>query len=305
MSLTPIQRRLLAASDAILEGQAEEILYQHSCLCQCALPTTKQPAELRRWERQQGKAHLRVDAGHAWHPVKQAFIDLPMPYGAKARLILMHLNSEAVRQRSHVVEVEASLTAFVTKVQGREATGRDIKGFKDQLAALAAASITMALDRPERALQVQTRIVGAFDLWFTKDTSQRVLWPATVALSLDYYETLSRHAVPLDERAIAALSKSATALDAYCWLAQRLHRVPPGSPQFIPWPALYEQFGDGFAVLRQFRAFFLRMLRQVHAVYPAARFEVDGRGMQLWHSPPPLLKRLVLVTLPQSEAKGR
>jgi hypothetical protein len=40
---------------------------------------------------------------------------------------------------------------------------------------------------------------------------------------------------------------------------------------------------------------FLRMLRQVHSVYPAARFEADGRGMHLWNSPPPLIKRLVAL----------
>src|SRR4051794_22305564 len=150
--LTPIRRRLLAASDAIAGDQPDDPLFLHSCLCQTYLPTKKQPDEVRRWERQQGQAHLRVEAGHAWHPGKGEFIDLPLPYGAKARIILMHLNSEAVRQRSHVIEVETSLTAFATKVQGREATGRDIRAFKDQLSALAAASITMALDRPDRAV---------------------------------------------------------------------------------------------------------------------------------------------------------
>jgi hypothetical protein len=49
-------------------------------------------------------------------------------------------------------------------------------------------------------------------------------------------------------------------------------------------------------VLRQFRAFFIRMLRQVHAVYPDAKFELDGQGMRLWNSPPPLLKRMAIIT---------
>ena len=61
-------------------------------------------------------------------------------------------------------------------------------------------------------------------------------------MSLDYFESLTRHAVPLDERAIAALAHSAMALDVYCWLAQRLHRIPEGKPQFVPWAALFEQF---------------------------------------------------------------
>ncbi len=296
MNLTPIQRRLLTASGAIVDGQPDDPLYTHSVLAQTYFPTTKQPDNVRQWQRRQGHAHLKVDAGQAWHPVRQEFVDIPLPYGPKARLILMHLNSEAVRQRSHVIDVDRSMTAFVARVQDRQPNSRDIAMFKSQLSALAAASITMALDRAESAVQVQTRIIGAFDLWFEKNSSQRVLWPAKVALSLDYFDTLSRHAVPLDERAIAALAKSAMALDAYCWLAQRLHRAPTGTPQFIPWPALYEQFGEGFRVLRQFRAFFIRMLRQVHAVYPDAKFELDGQGMWLWNSPPPLLKRMALIT---------
>jgi hypothetical protein len=71
-----------------------------------------------------------------------------------------------------------------------------------------------------------------------------VLWPTTLRLSLDYYESLTRYAVPLDERAVAALAHSAMALDMYCWMAQRLHRIPPGKPQFVPWTALQEQFGQ-------------------------------------------------------------
>ena len=36
------------------------------------------------------------------------------------------------------------------------------------------------------------------------------------------------------------------ALDIYCWLAQRLHRIPTGQPQFVSWGAIYDQFGQGY-----------------------------------------------------------
>lgn len=49
--------------------------------------------------------------------------------------------------------------------------------------------------------------------------------------------------MPLDERAVAALSHSAMGLDIYAWLSQRLHRVDPRKPAFIPWTALKGQFG--------------------------------------------------------------
>ena len=46
------------------------------------------------------------------------------------------------------------------------------------------------------------------------------------------------------------------ALDVYCWLAQRLHRVPSAGQQ-ISWQALHDQFGQGYARVRKFREFFL------------------------------------------------
>ncbi len=102
--------------------------------------------------------------------------------------------------------------------------------------------------------------------------------------------------MPLDERAIAALAHSAIALDIYCWLAQRLHRIPAGKPQFVPWPLLHEQFRQGYNRIRKFRLFMSGILPQIHAVYPDARFLTDAQGMHLENSTPPVKKRMVSVT---------
>jgi hypothetical protein len=130
------------------------------------------------------------------------------------------------------------------------------------------------------------------ELWLAKDERQRVLWPSMVELSPRYFDSLARHAVPLDERAIAALANSPLALDLYSWLAQRLHRVPKDKPQRITWQALHEQFGHGYTRLRAFRAEFLKVLALVYTQYRAARVEADGTGLELRHSPPPVAARL-------------
>jgi hypothetical protein len=140
------------------------------------------------------------------------------------------------------------------------------------------------------AAQINTQIVHAFDLWFPKQPDQRVLWPSTVRLSEDYFQSLGRHAVPLDHRAIAALSGSSMALDVYVWLAQRLHRIAGSKGQFVPWVALHEQFGQGFARVRDFRRRFLHTLQQVQSAYPDARFDADDKGVTLHHSRPPVTK---------------
>ena len=290
-----IQRRLVSASADIRTEMPDELTFMHSALCQCVLPARKPAEGVREWKRHQGRAVLLVEAGQAVHPATGDFVPLPLPYGPKARLILMHLNGEAMRTGTPVIQVDNSLTAFVARIQGRSPTGPEVRAVKDQLAALSAATVRMGIASDDRSLQLDTKIVGAFDLWFPRQENQRVLWPSTVRLSLDYFDSLTRHAVPLDERAIAALAHSAMALDVYCWLAQRLHRIPGGKPQFVPWAGLFEQFGQNYKEVRFFRRDFLTTLKQVTATYPDARIEVDGKGMFLSNSPPPISKRLALT----------
>ena len=293
---TIIQQRLLDLAADIAVSPPEDLAFTHSVLAQTSLPTARPPEGMLRWERRQGRATLLVVAGEALDPRTQQFTQLPLPYGPKARLLLMHLNSEAVRRQSPIIPVEDSMTAFFRRLMGRTQDGRQIRMLKNQLAALAAATFRLGIVHGEdRAVQLDTKVVGAFDLWFQKDSAQRVLWPSTLRLSLDYYESLTQFAVPLDERAIAALAHSATALDIYCWLAQRLHRIPTGKPQFVPWAAIYDQFGQGYREIRKFRRDYLKILGQVKAAYPGARMSDDRRGMTLEASPPPVSKRIFQV----------
>jgi hypothetical protein len=209
---------------------------------------------------------------------------------------LIHLATEAVRTGNPVVDVEESMTGFARSL-GLETNGQQLRSLKDQLARLAAASVRIGVLEEGRAVQVQSHFVSAFDLWFPKKEDQRVLWPSTVRLSHEYFQSLGNHAVPLDQRAVAALASSAMALDIYTWLAQRLHRVPSGKPQFIGWANLHEQFGQGFGRIRDFRRSFLQTMSHVHAAYPSARLSADDRGMTLSNSPPPVPARNATLTL--------
>ena len=141
--------------------------------------------------------------------------------------------------------------------------------------------------------QVNAALVKGLDLWAPRDPRQRVLWPSTVRLSDDYFASIQSHAVPLARPAIRALAHSALALDAYCWLAQRLHRVPIGKPQPVSWSALRDQFGQGFARERDFRRQFRETLRVVLTVYPDARVEDADEGLLLHRSRPPVAPRIV------------
>src|SRR4051794_3319090 len=62
-SLTPVQRRRLEASLAIDDTPAERVSFQHTVLCQTCLPYRDPGPTVRVWQRQQGAAFLRLEAG--------------------------------------------------------------------------------------------------------------------------------------------------------------------------------------------------------------------------------------------------
>lgn len=292
--LTPIQRRIVNASAAIMAERTSQIDYLHTVQCQCVLPYKNPGDHVRTWDRKQGQASLRIEAGSALDPETRKYVDVGLPYGEKPRLVLIHLASEALRTDSPLIDVESSMTAFARSLE-MDTTGSHLRHLKDQLSRLAAASVRMGMVQAGRVFQVNTHIVSAFDLWYPDDPGQKMLWPSTVRLSQEFFDSLERHAVPLDHRAVRAIAHSSFALDTYTWLAQRLHRVPATKPQFITWAALYDQFGQGFSRLRDFRRQFLKTLLQVRSVYPAARLDPSAAGVTLHNSPTPVPSKYVLI----------
>src|SRR5271168_275491 len=274
-----------------------DICFQHSVFCQTGLPYRNPGDNVREWQRTQGGAMLVIQAGQVLQPQTASVIDVGLPWGAKPRLILAHLNAEALRLDSPEIAIEDSLSAFVKRIRGFDG-GREIRMFKDQLTRLSNALIRLAMLHGDRVTQINTHVVTGFELWLPKDNRQRVLWPSTVRLSSEYFESLKEHAVPLNEADLGALAHTAMGLDIYAWLAQRLHRIDPRNPAFIAWSNLKEQFGPDYRQMFNFKRVFRVALRQVLTRYQTARIELDGRGMTARNSPPPVGKRFTLMSNP-------
>jgi hypothetical protein len=290
-TLSRVHRRLI---EPIETDQDNELAFQHSVFCQTSLPYRNPGDDVRLWQRSQGTTFLEIEAGRVLHRAQKTSVPVGLPWGAKPRLILAHLNAEALRQQSPVIEVESSLSAFVKRIRGFQ-HGREIRGFKDQLTRISNASFRFATAFADGDVQTNAYIIESFKLWPEKDERQRVLWPSSIEFSIKYFESLQQHAVPLNEADLAALAHSAMALDIYSWLAQRLHRINPNSSTFIQWPALKLQFGHGYGRMDNFKGPFRTALRQVYSRYKAARFEIDRYGMRLFNSLPPVAKRLVML----------
>jgi hypothetical protein len=292
--LSRVQSRVLEP----LPDHGLEICFQHTVLCQTSMPYRDPGDDVREWQRTQGGAMLVIQAGQVLQPQTATVVDVGLPWGPKPRLILAHLNAEALRLDSAEIEIDDSLSAFVRRIRGFDG-GREIRMFKEQLARLSSALIRLAILRGNHLSQINTHVVTGFDLWFPKDERQRVLWPSKIRLSNEYFESLKKHAVPLNEADLAALAHTAMGLDIYAWLAHRLHRIDPRKPAFIPWAALKTQFGPDYDRIRDFKGRFRVALRQVLSRYQTARIELDDRGMTARTSPPPVGKRLFsLLKLP-------
>ena len=77
-------------------GEPASITYQHTVFCQTGLPYRESRGGVREWERRQGNIALKVSAGEALYPESGEWVPLGLPFGPKPRLILTHLNREAL-----------------------------------------------------------------------------------------------------------------------------------------------------------------------------------------------------------------
>jgi len=100
-AMPPGQRRRVATQRQIAEEsgiQRQDLRHIHSVLAICSLPYTAQPLAVREWQRRQGRMSLMVSAGKLVGRDGE-WVDQPLPYGSRARLLLLHTCSEALRQR--------------------------------------------------------------------------------------------------------------------------------------------------------------------------------------------------------------
>lgn len=295
-NLAIVEKRIIdsAATIEMEKSTIKDAIFQHSVFCQTFFPY-RNLGDAKIWKQTQGNIKLAVQATEIYNTEKQDFQFVGIPYGTKSRLILMYLNSYAVQNQSQVIDVGKTMSEFIKEL-GLSVQGSTINEVKEQLRRIASSTISLAYDDRERSMQINLGIVRKLDIWFPKDEKQRVLWDTSLELSTDYFESLIKHSIPLDKRSIAALSHNAMALDIYAWLAQRLHRIQAGKPQFVTWQNLKDQFGQGYDRMDNFKSAFRNSLTLAKIEYKSARLSEDkNKGFWLESSPTPIPSKFILM----------
>lgn len=258
----------------------EDMRHIHSVLAICGLPYKRLPPDVREFERKQGNMALDVSAGFL-RDTNGNKRPQPVPFGPKARLILMHLCSEAIRQKSATIDIAETFTGFVRDLGFPDSGGKKgpLTAFKEQLNALSACTMRMSVWTGERVRTRTITPIEEIDLWLAANPSQRSLWPSTVTFSPAMYDSLKRHALPVNVKAVRAFAGSARKLDLYFWLGYRLHNI--AKETIVPWTSLAEQFGDGYARDRAFKADFDQALKDIKDVFPKLPVRLDEHGIRL------------------------
>ena len=260
--------------------------FNHSLLCQVNLPYTNPGDDVRVFSRSSGKVTLQLEAGYA--TTSAGFEPIGLPWGARARLLMLHLCTEAIKTQSPMVEVESSFTAFARSL-GLSVNGKNIRSLRDQTARMGAVTMRMFRDDDDGRYTFQGLVFSGLKAEWPKHPGQRVMWPSYVNFNADFFVSLMNHAVPLRVEAIGALRNSARSLDVYCWAASRLHRVK--KPMRISYTALQYQFGDPEHDVNSFKKSIKNALRKVVYVYPEARIDLVKGGILIKNSPPPVRRR--------------
>jgi hypothetical protein len=259
----------------------------YSGWCQTALPHRRPTDNAAIWKLETDSMTLLVEPGvrvaHGGEPVH-----VGVPFGAIARLILIYLQSEALRTGSRDVELGGSLRAFLGRL-GISVGGKTARLVREQAERISRCRLTFHGARRGGSVLVNQNIVDvAMFVDGGDETGQGSLFVETARLSETFFNQLKQHAVPLDEAAIRHIRNSSMALDVYCWLAYRLHSLTAEKP--ISWAALAGQFGAGIKLRKHFKAAFSESLGLALAVYRDARVDVTANGLVLKPSPPPVKK---------------
>jgi hypothetical protein len=278
-----LDRKIVDTASAYMADEDNGIGFVYSGWAQAALPHRRLKDE-QTWQISSDRVTLLLEPGRRANDLGEPTW-VGVPYGSRARLIMLYLQTEALRTNSREIELGKSLRDWLTRL-GIPIGGKSLKDAREQAERISRCRLSFHIQSGGRAGLVNQNIVDTAMFVDGADAGQGSLFLETARLSESFYEQLKKHPVPLEEAAIRAINNNSMALDLYCWLAYRLHVLT--APRPITWKALMGQFGAAYKEQFHFKPRFLENLHLALAVYRHANVDVDDRGLILRPSRPPV-----------------
>jgi hypothetical protein len=295
MRVDPPDRHLVDIAARMLASEEDGFGVAHAAFCQASLPHRRLPND-QDWVRSTENIRLLIEPGKILRPTSDVGDFIGVPFGSRARLILLYLQTQAKKTGSPEIELGRSMYAWLKRM-GLTISGQAYKDVSEQAMRLSTCRLTFFEKWKEgqgTAFESQKIIDGGilFIDHRAGDEKQGTLFVETVRLSKPFFDDLMQRAVPFQETAIRQIQNNSMALDIYVWLAHKLHALANSERRRgvlkIHWPMLHAQFGGGYKHLRQFKPNFIENLKLALAVYPEAKVDLLNDGLVLYASPPPV-----------------
>lgn len=272
----------------------DDLAFLHSGLCQTALPHSRPNSDDAIWQRSAGRFHLLINPGAMRDDATGKAIRVGVPYGTKARLIMIFLQTEGMTSKSRLIKLGDSMSDFLRGL-GLTISGGPrgtMTAVKEQCKRIALCSFTLQWsdrmeDGSEGTIITDTRIAKGLELWNTS----RDNWSGTVELSREFHEHLREHAVPLSKHGIAHLAGNSFGLDLYALFAYRLRKL--NRDLHLSWTQLQMQVGADYADTKALARRVREVMPEVMVAYPEARVDVTRHGLLLKPSKPPVIETKV------------
>lgn len=272
---------LVEAAYRVLSEDAEKMGFTYSGFALTSLP--HKPQQELFWRREGHNITLLLESGR-----DRAGKPVGVPYGSYARFILLFLQSEAVKTSSREIELGRSMRVWLGTM-GLSIGGTTYRLVAEQAKRISNCRLQFFTSRGEMQVMKHGGFVdGSITLASLDESDQPSLWNDRVLLNEEFYRALREHPVPVSEAGLRAIGPRSMVIDVYVWLAYRLHALT--SDVSVSWPALHNQFGAGFNLIRKFRAHFIECLELALAAYPDARVSFDEHGLILRPSRPAVPK---------------
>jgi hypothetical protein len=263
--------------------QVDEIVWGAKCMVSASLPLREpKPEHLKNgcWVRKNGDQTLWIQGG-----------PLGLPYGAYPRLLTYWLTTEAIRTGKRSIETGGSFVEFCRKIgidssRGKNGAGGRFLHQANLLIQSRAAVIKGDFDVGRMSGEI-LQFTEKFNLLFDPiQSSHRNLFDMEILLTEQFFQEITMHSIPLDQRAVVELRQSALQLDIYQWLTYRMYALR--RPAYPTWKQLREQFGSQTKRMVDFRVAFLAALHAVMQVYPRVNVKHNELGLALYPSPTPV-----------------
>ena len=283
--MADLDRRVVEAAAQYMADEESGIGFLYSGWCQAVLPHRRLP-DGQPWQIRTQRVTLAVEPGLRPGPDGD-LVPGGVAYGSRARLIMLYLQTTALRTRSREVELGGSLREWLSRM-GIPQGGKSQADVREQADRISRCRFTFHVQQGDRVGLVNQNVVDTAMFVSGGDgaSGQRSLFVETARLSEVFFDLLSRHPVPVEVAAMRSINNNSVAIDLYAWLAYRLHSLSKPTP--VSWTALKSQFGNGVGRMDNFRPRFIDNLKLAMAVYRDAKVDVEQRGLVLHPSRPPV-----------------